>query len=137
MCSITLWQTWCGQEHGPLGRRQTGSVFSLNEVLACEVEFPLHSLCNIIFSLCYSFCQITHFSCGFVSKGSSQVLKSWVYMGQFTNSCALSSSILALSFRGLARTVAFNNQRKRSGDFRESAGSGLRERKMCVAVRLP
>lgn len=54
-------------------------------------------------------------------------------MGQFTDSCAPSSLILALSFRGLARTVAFNNERKRSGDFRESAGSGLRERKMCVA----
>lgn len=54
-------------------------------------------------------------------------------MGQFTDSRTLSSSILALSFRGLARTVAFNNQRKRSGDFREFAGSELRERKMCVA----
>lgn len=53
-------------------------------------------------------------------------------MGRFTDSCALSST-LALSISGLARTAAFNDQRKRSGDFRASAGSGLRERKMCVA----
>lgn len=37
-------------ERGPSGGVRQGSVFSLDEVLECVVEFPLHSLCNIIFS---------------------------------------------------------------------------------------
>lgn len=50
MCSITLRQTQSGWSVGPRGGVRQGSVFSLDEVLECVVEFPLHSLCNIIFS---------------------------------------------------------------------------------------
>lgn len=115
------------------GRSETGLCFFPAEVLEHVVEFPLHSLCNIIFSICCCFCQVTYSSCGLVSKGCSQVPKSYVHTDQFTNSCAPSSSMLGPTFRVLARTGALNNRGKGSGDFRESAGLGLRGRKMCVA----
>lgn len=115
---------------GPQGS-QTELYFFLAKVLEYAVEFPLNLLCNISFSVCYFFCQITCSLYDFVSKCCSQVQNHTSCGSIFTNSHVPSFSVLGSTSEVLTIMVILNNERKRNGDFRDSTGSGLRKRKMC------
>lgn len=91
------------------------ALFFLAEVLEYVVEFPLNLLCNIILSVYHFFCQITYSLNGFVSKGYSQFLKSYVHVDQYSQIAMF--SILGSTSRVIARTVALNNERKKKWRF--------------------
>lgn len=120
-------------ERMPSGRSQTGLYFFLAEVLEYVVEFPLNLLCSIIFFRCCFFCLLTYSLYGVFPKGCSQFPKSCLHMDQYSQTAMPHSpQYWVPPPQSLPEQLLLTVKEKRSGDFRQSAGSGLRKRKVCM-----
>lgn len=67
-------------EHEPSGGSQRELYFFLADVLVYMVEYPLNLSCNISFSICCFFCQITCSLYDLILKVCSQFPKSFVIL---------------------------------------------------------